>query len=54
MGWLHKAFYFTLSQEEKFFQLTHSLCDEASEYAFSYLPNDALQSFDVLVAALEA
>ena len=41
------------SQEEKLFRLTNSLRDEASEYAFSYLPNEALQSFDVLVAALE-
>ena len=35
------------SQEEKLFQLTNSLSDEASEYAFGYLPNEALQSFDV-------
>ena len=41
------------SQEEKLFRLTNSLRDEASEYAFGYLPNEALQSFDVLVAALE-
>ena len=41
------------SREEKLFQLTNSLRDEASEYAFGYLPNEALQSFDVLVAALE-
>ena len=41
------------SQEEKLFWLANSLCDKASEYAFGYLPNEALQSFDVLVAALE-
>ena len=41
------------SQEEKLFQLTNSLRDEASEYAFGYLRNEALQSFDVLVAAVE-
>ena len=35
------------SQEEKLFWLTNSLCDEASKYAFAYLPNDAL------VAALD-
>ena len=41
------------SQEEKLFRLTNSLRDEASEYAFGYLPYEALQSFDVLVAPLE-
>ena len=37
----------------KLFRLTYSLHDKAFEYAFSYLPNEALQSFDILVAALE-
>ena len=41
------------SQEEKFFRLTNSLRDEAAEYAFSFVPNESFQSFDVLVAALE-
>ena len=41
------------SQEEKLFRLTNSLRDEAAEYAFGFLPNESLQSFDVLVAALE-
>ena len=42
-----------LSQEEKLFQLTNSLCDEAAEYTFGFLPNESLQLFDMLVAALE-
>ena len=58
MGWLHKAFYFAecflwVEPREKLFCLTNSLCDKASEYPVGYLPNEALQSFDVLVAALE-
>ena len=35
------------SQEEKLFQLTNSLHDDG------FLPNESLQSFDVLVAVLE-
>ena len=35
------------------FQLTNSLCDEATKYTFGFLPNESFQSFDVLVAALE-
>ena len=41
------------SQEEKLFRLTNSLRDEAAEYAFGFLPNESLQSFELLVAALE-
>ena len=41
------------SHEERLFRLTNSLRGEAAEYAFCYLPNDTLHSFDQLVSALE-
>ena len=41
------------SHEERLFHLTNGLRGEAAEYAFCYLPNGTLQSFDKLVSALE-
>ena len=39
------------SHEERLFCLTNSLRGEAAEYAFCYLPNETLPSFDKLVSA---